>query len=127
MSDTPDIITLRAWLETANTRITELEQQNRYLDMLNYELQFMENKVILELKEDNARGALYVEHLKARIEKLEHEIVRLRAIFPEVLRRLGSGACAPDCSVEFLSQIPNEVGLVTDALRARIAELKKNK
>ncbi len=54
MSDTPDIITLQARLETANTRITELEQQLRYLDSLNYELQFLENKLILEL---NARIA----------------------------------------------------------------------
>ena len=71
MSDTPEVITLRAWLETANNRITELEQQNRFLDSLNYELQFLENKVILELKEDNERGARYVEHLKARIAELE--------------------------------------------------------
>ena len=54
MSDTPETITLRAWLDTANNRITELEQQNRYLDSLNYELQFLENKLILEL---NARIA----------------------------------------------------------------------
>lgn len=76
MSDTPDIITLQARLETANTRITELEQQNRYLDMLNYELQFLENKLILELKADNERGARYIAHLKARIAELEtpHDI-----------------------------------------------------
>ena len=74
MSDTPEVITLRAWLETANNRITELEQQNRFLDSLNYELQFLENKVILELKEDNAKGARYVKHLMARIAELEKRI-----------------------------------------------------
>ena len=76
MSDTPETITLRAWLDTANNRITELEQENRYLDSLNYELQFLENKVILELKADNERGARYIAHLKARIAELEtpHDI-----------------------------------------------------
>ena len=73
MSDTPDIITLQARLDTANNRITELEQQNRYLDSLNYELQFLENRLIRELKEDNAKGARYVEHLKARIAELEKQ------------------------------------------------------
>lgn len=64
--------------------------------------------------------------LQARLEAAEAEVARLRAIFPEVLRRLRSGACAPDCSPEFLEQIPNEVGAVTDALRARVAELERN-
>ena len=54
MSDAPDTITLQARLDTANNRITELEQQNRYLDSLNYELQFLENRLIREL---NARIA----------------------------------------------------------------------
>ena len=80
-----------------------------------------------ELMEDNTRGALYVERLKARIENLEHEIVRLRAIFPEVLSRLGSGACAPDCSIEFLLQIPNEVGLVVDELKRETSTLRNDK
>jgi hypothetical protein len=43
---------------------------------------------------------------------LERENARLRAIFPKILEALQSGACSPDCSIEFMQQIPNEVRLV---------------
>lgn len=52
------------------------------------------------------------------------EVQQLRAIFPEILKALQSGSCAPDCSIEFLREIPREVQLVTTALRARVAELE---
>jgi regulator of replication initiation timing len=32
---------------------------------------------VVELMEDNARGALYVEHLKGRVAELQDQIVRL--------------------------------------------------
>ena len=95
MSDTQEIITLRAWLETANTRITQLEQENRYLDSLNYELQFLENRLILEL---NAR------------------IAELQAERDNLSRHLAAGAAwdSPDALV-----------LENSYLKARIAELEK--
>lgn len=39
------------------------------------------------------------------------EVDRLRAIFPKILESLQSGGCSPDCSVEFMEMIPNEVAL----------------
>jgi hypothetical protein len=49
--------------------------------------------------------------------ELESENARLRAIFPRILEALQSGACTPDCSVEFLEMIPNEVAGIMRKLR----------
>ena len=47
---------------------------------------------------------------------------RLRAIFPKILEALESGACAAECSEEFLEAIPEEVRLVVSKLkRERLA------
>ena len=48
---------------------------------------------------------------------LSSEIRRLRALFPEILKNLESGACFADCSLEFLEMIPNEVKLVMTRLK----------
>jgi len=48
--------------------------------------------------------------------ELERENARLRAIFPKILEALRSGACSPECSVEFMEQIPDEVRLVIRGL-----------
>ena len=45
------------------------------------------------------------------------EIARLRAILPKILLSLESGACSPDCSLEFLELIPTEARLVVESLR----------
>jgi hypothetical protein len=50
---------------------------------------------------------LYLDH-----ERLKIENARLRAIFPKILEALKSGGCSPDCSVEFMEMIPDEVRLV---------------
>ena len=47
---------------------------------------------------------------------LERECNDLRAIFPRILEALDSGACASNCSVDFLREIPREVGLVRQRL-----------
>lgn len=52
-----------------------------------------------------------------RREDAERENARLRSIFPKILEALQSGACAPDCSIEFLEMIPNEVAGVMRKLR----------
>ncbi len=49
--------------------------------------------------------------------RIESENARLRAIFPRILEALQSGACTPDCSVEFLEMIPNEVAGIMRKLR----------
>ena len=53
------------------------------------------------------------------LEGVEMENRKLRAIFPKILEALGSGACSPDCSINFLQEIPGEV-------RAVVAKLKVN-
>lgn len=47
-----------------------------------------------------------------KYEDAMEENKRLRAIFPKILAALESGDCSPDCSVEFLEEIPREVRLV---------------
>lgn len=47
----------------------------------------------------------------------EATLASVRAIFPEILTAIGNGAfCSPDCSVEFLREIPKEVRAVIDRL-----------
>jgi hypothetical protein len=48
----------------------------------------------------------------------------LREIFPKILEALGSGACAATCSVDFLREIPKEVGLVRQRLERERDEWK---
>lgn len=45
---------------------------------------------------------------------------RLRAIFPKILAALESGGCSPNCSIEFLEEIPREVRLVVKKLKSVI-------
>lgn len=52
------------------------------------------------------------------------EIRRLRALFPEILKNLESGACVADCSLEFLERIPNEVKLMVTELRRKCDEAR---
>lgn len=48
-----------------------------------------------------------------RDRNMEIENARLRAILPEILKALNNGAgCSPECSLEFLEQIPGEVRAV---------------
>jgi hypothetical protein len=49
---------------------------------------------------------------------LRKEIERLRAIFPAILKALGSGGCTSDASIEFLEMIPTEVSLVRERFLA---------
>jgi hypothetical protein len=64
---------------------------------------------------DKLRGSLAI--MGDQYKELERENARLRAIFPRILEALQSGACAPDCSVEFFEMIPNEVAGVMRKLR----------
>lgn len=49
------------------------------------------------------------------IEGMESDLAAARAIFPIICESLGNGACCTaDASIEFLSEIPNEVGLVIE-------------
>lgn len=48
----------------------------------------------------------------------EAENIQLRAIFPKILESLKSGACSPECSVEFLGEIPKEVRLVKEKMKS---------
>jgi hypothetical protein len=56
---------------------------------------------------------------------LERETNELRAIFPKILQSLESGACADDCSIEFLKHIPSEVASVTSKIRRENNELRQ--
>lgn len=50
--------------------------------------------------------------LEDRIAELESDLAAARAIFPKICEAIGNGACCtPDASIEFLSEIPNEVRL----------------
>jgi len=51
------------------------------------------------------------------ITTLRMENRKLRELFPKVLEALQSGKCSSDCSLEFLSQIPEEVRLVVRRLK----------
>lgn len=75
-----------------------------------------------------SRGADYVSAsvLAAEVRRLRAETESLRAIFPRILAALKSGACSPDCSLEFLAWIPDEVGGVTDHLRADLLSWQGN-
>jgi hypothetical protein len=54
----------------------------------------------------------------------EHVAGPLRQALSECATAVGAGA-APDCSVEFLRQVPREVELVVARLRERVAELER--
>lgn len=54
----------------------------------------------------------------------EHVAGPLRQALSECAKAVGAGA-APDCSVEFLREVPREVGLVVAKLRERVAELEQ--
>lgn len=64
--------------------------------------------------------------LADQFRRMRDENQTLRVIFPRILERLKSGACAPDCSLEFLARIPDEVGGVTDKLRADLLSWQGN-
>jgi chromosome condensin MukBEF ATPase and DNA-binding subunit MukB len=68
-----------------------------------------ENKVITELKEDNARGARYIEHLKSRIFELVAERDGLS-------RHIAAGAAWDS---------PDSLSLQNAQLKARVAELEQ--
>ncbi len=77
----------------------------------------------LELNEqavENGKGGEREAALLGKVDRLELENARLRAIFPKILEALQSGACSPDCSIEFMQQIPDEVRLVVGRLCLQI-------
>lgn len=54
------------------------------------------------------------------IEKIREENAALRRIVHECANALPNGAyCSPECSLEFMSEVPREIGLVTAELKAR--------
>ncbi len=96
----------------------------------NWELEGINRGDYLTLRERNGNAREYLEsalspaETRSVIAGLREDNKKLRAIFPEILKRLKSGGCAPECSIEFLAMIADEVGLVTEELRARVAELE---
>jgi hypothetical protein len=114
---------------TMGEEIGRLREENEHLRMEDGLSTFYKQKdEIAALRQQLADVNVSLSRRDDTINALRNQLAErdaLRAIFPEILRRLRSGACAPDCSVEFLRHIPDEVGLVADALRARVAELTK--
>jgi len=77
---------------------------------------------------DALRYANNTEFWKARAEKAETEVARLRALFPIICEALGNGSCCtPDVGVDFLEYIPGEVKSVVARLRAELAEWSRLK
>lgn len=70
--------------------------------------------------DDIDKQSLDGSHVPANFAReLERENAKLRAIFPRILDALQSGACSPDCSVEFMGQIPAEVAGVVRKLKSQ--------
>jgi hypothetical protein len=64
---------------------------------------------------------LHVKELEEKVFQKDATIAELRAIFPEILQAIGTGACTATVSLDFLRQIPNEVRLVIQSKDHTIA------
>lgn len=85
------------------------------------EKQVIENRT-KELRESAARARKWHEELSAS----QAEVTSLRAIFPKILDALENGAgCSPDCSIEFMQEIPREVELVIKGHKAEACRLRE--
>lgn len=63
---------------------------------------------------------------KDRASELGEENTRLRQIISTCAASIGNGAhIDPKCSVEFMSELPNEIGMVTGELRDLAAKVTK--
>lgn len=80
---------------------------------------------------DTARGGLHnarpaLKRTLERLEKLEAENAKLREIVSKIAASIGNGAtCSPNCTLDFMESVAEEVRLVTTNLLARVAELEE--
>jgi chromosome segregation ATPase len=82
-------------------------------------------KSAMDALPESERGAHPIMSLVRALATAQAQVGELRAIFPRILESLGNGSfCAVDCSVVFLSGIPEEVAAVTRKLKAQVAALR---
>lgn len=66
-----------------------------------------------------------LEKAKKEIQILQEENQKLREVFPKILEALGNGSmCTADVSLEFIQEIPKEVGLVVRGLKNDLTRVK---
>lgn len=73
---------------------------------------------------DDRHAADALEALSARGQELRAENERLRSVVSKVCEALPNGAfCSPQCSIEFMENVPEEVAIVCKTAEKRLAEV----